>query len=160
MPKTEHKLIKISEALKPTDFLLYKDANGRVKVEIYIFDETIWLTQDKISQLFGVQRPAITKHLKNIFKSGELTEFSVSSILEHTANDGKTYQTKFYNLDAILSVGYRVNSLQATHFRIWSTGILKEYLIKGFAMNDDRLRNLKNIMHGNYRITNPILIKL
>ena len=94
-------------------------------------DENIWLTQDKIALLFGVQRPAITKHLKNIFESSELTEQAVSSILELTAEDGKTYKTKFYNLDAIISVGYRVNSSQATHFRIWATERLKEYIIKG-----------------------------
>ena len=101
-----------------TEFLLYTTPNGKVKVEIFLHNENIWLTQDKIALLFGVQRPAITKHLKNIFESGELQENSVSSILEHTANDGKTYQTKFYNLDVIISVGYRVNSMQATHFRI------------------------------------------
>ena len=104
--------------VKTDNFLLYKDANGNVNVEIYIWGET-WLTQDKIAQLFGVLRPAVTKHLKNIFESGELFENSVSSILEHTAADGKIYKTKFYNLNAILSVGYRVNSIQATQFRIW-----------------------------------------
>ena len=98
-----------------------------MKVEISLRDETVWLSQDKIAILFNVQRPAVTKHLKNIFESGELQENSVSSILEHTADDGKAYKTKFYNLDAIISVGYRVNSRQATHFRIWATQILKEY---------------------------------
>jgi hypothetical protein len=101
-----------------TDFLLYTTPNGNVKVEIFLKNENIWLTQEKIAALFGVQRPAITKHLKNIFESGELKESSVSSILEHTAKDGKIYNTKFYNLDVILSVGYRVNSSQATQFRI------------------------------------------
>ena len=91
--------------------------------------------------LFGVQRPAITKHLKNIFESEELEEIAVSSILEHTADDNKTYKTKFYNLDAIISVGYRVNSAKATQFRIWATKTLKEYIIKGFAMDDSRLKN-------------------
>ncbi|MEK9171186.1 MAG: RhuM family protein, partial [Patescibacteria group bacterium] len=110
-----------------TEFLLYTTPNGKVKVEISLRDETVWLSQDKIAILFNVQRPAVTKHLKNIFESGELQENSVSSILEHTADDGKTYKTKFYNLDAIISVGYRVNSRQATHFRIWATQILKEY---------------------------------
>ncbi len=124
-----------------TEFLLYTAPNGDVKVEIFLHDETVWLTQDKIALLFGVQRPAITKHFINIFKSGELEENSVSSILEHTASDGKTYKTKFYNLDAILSVGYRVNSSQATQFRIWASKILKEYIIKGFAMDDERLKN-------------------
>jgi len=128
-----------------TEFLLYTTPNGKVKVEIFLRDENIWLTQDKIALLFGVQRPAITKHLNNIFNSKELVEKSVSSILEHTADDGKTYQTKFYNLDAIISVGYRVNSTQATHFRIWATERLREYIIKGFTMDDERLKNPYNI---------------
>jgi len=133
-----------------TEFLLYTTPNGKVKVEIFLRDETVWLTQEKIAQLFGVQRPAITKHLKNIFESGELQENSASSILEHTADDGKKYQTKFYNLDAIISVGYRVNSRQATHFRIWATQVLKEYIIKGFAMDDERLKNPNNIFGKDY----------
>ena len=124
-----------------TEFMLYTAPGGKVKVEIFLHDETIWLAQEKIALLFGVQRPAVTKHLKNIFTSGELIESSVSSILEHTAEDGKNYQTKFYNLDAIISVGYRVNSAQATHFRIWATERLKEYIIKGFTMDDERLKN-------------------
>jgi hypothetical protein len=124
-----------------TEFLLYTTPNSDVKVEIYMHNETVWLPQKAIAELFDVQRPAITKHLKNIFDSGELEESSVSSILEHTAKDGKNYQTKFYNLDAILSVGYRVNSSKATQFRIWATKILKEYIIKGFAMDDDRMKN-------------------
>ncbi len=133
-----------------TEFLLYTTPNGKVKVEIFLRDENVWLTQDRIALLFGVQRPAITKHLKNIFESGELQEDSVSSILEHTADDGKKYPTKFYNLDAIISVGYRVNSRQATHFRIWATQILKEYMIKGFAMDDERLKNPNNIFGKDY----------
>ena len=119
-------------------------------MEIFLRDENIWLTQDKIALLFGVQRPAITKHLKNLFETGELNENSVSSILEHTADDGKTYKTKFYNLDAILSVGYRVNSAQATQFRIWATERLKEYIIKGFTMNDERLKDPHNIFGKDY----------
>ena len=126
-----------------TEFLLYKTPNSDIKVETYLHNETLWLPQKRIAELFGVQRPAITKHLKNIFESGELEENSVSSILEHTAKDGKNYQTKYYNLDAILSVGYRVNSSQATQFRIWATKILKEFIIKGFAMDDDRMKNGK-----------------
>jgi hypothetical protein len=124
-----------------TEFLLYTTPNNEIKVETYLYNETLWLPQKRIAELFGVQRSAITKHLKNIFESGELEEEAVSSILEHTAEDGKVYQTKFYNLDAILSVGYRVNSSKATQFRIWATKILKEYIIKGFAMDDDRLKN-------------------
>ena len=129
-----------------TEFLLYVTPNGKVKVEIFLRDENIWLTQEKIALLFGVQRPAITKHLKNIFESGELDEKMVSSILEHTtihgAIVGKTQNqsVKFYSLDAILSVGYRVNSAQATQFRIWATERLKEYIIKGFTMDDERLK--------------------
>ncbi len=133
-----------------TEFLLYTTPGGKVKVEIFLRDENIWLTQDKIALLFGVQRPAITKHLKNIFETGELLENSVSSILEHTADDGKIYKTKFYNLDAIISVGYRVNSTQATHFRIWATERLKEYIIKGFTMDDERLKNPQSIFGHDY----------
>ena len=124
-----------------TEFLLYTTPNSDIKVETYLHNESLWLPQKRMAELFGVQRPAITKHLKNIFESNELEEDSVSSILEHTAEDGKNYQTKYYNLDAILSVGYRVNSSQATQFRIWATKILREYIIKGFAMDDDRLKN-------------------
>ena len=124
-----------------TEFLLYTTPSNEIKVEIFMHDESVWLPQKRMAELFGVQRPSITKHLKNIFESGELQEESVSSILEHTAEDGKNYQTKYYNLDAILSVGYRVNSSQATQFRIWATKVLKEYIIKGFAMDDERLKN-------------------
>ena len=138
-------LLKISNELIPrdevTDFLIYSTPKGDVKIEVFLHNENIWLTQDKMSELFGVQRPAITKHLKNIFECGELDENSVSSILEHTANDGKKYKTKFYNLDAIISIGYRVNSKQATLFRIWANTVLKEYILKGFAMDDNRLKN-------------------
>ena len=132
------------------EIILYNDANGKVKVEVLIQNETLWLTQAKIAELFGVQRPAISKHLKNIFESGELVEHSVCSKMEHTAEDGKTYLTQFYSLDAILSVGYRVNSTQATAFRIWATDRLKEYIIKGFTMDDERLKNPKNIFGKDY----------
>jgi hypothetical protein len=139
-----------------TEFLLYTTPNGKVKLEIFLRDETIWLTQEKIGQLFGVQRPAITKHLKNIFQSRELDEKVVSSILELTTQHGaikgksQTKPVKFYNLDAIISVGYRVNSAQATHFRIWATERLKEYIIKGFVMDDERLKNPANIFGQDY----------
>ncbi len=138
------------------EILLYTTPTGNVKVEIYLQNETIWLTQQKIADLFGVQRPAITKHLKNIFETGELKEEVVSSILEHTtqhgAMKGKTQETKikYYNLDAIISVGYRVNSTQATAFRIWATERLKEYIIKGFTMDDERLKNPNNIFGKDY----------
>jgi len=124
-----------------TDFLLYTAPDGQVKVECVLHDETIWLPQKRIAELFGVGVPAISKHLANIFESGELVESSVVSILETTATDGKKYKTKFYNLDAIISVGYRVNSSKATQFRIWATQLLKEYITKGFAMDDERMKN-------------------
>ena len=151
----------MSKKIKPTkegfnEILLYTTPNGKVKVEIYLQNETIWLTQQKIADLFGVQRPAVTKHLKNIFETAELNEEVVSSILEHTtphgAIKGKTQETttRFYNLDAIISVGYRVNSSQATAFRIWATERLREYIIKGFTMDDERLKNPNNIFGNDY----------
>lgn len=124
------------------EIIIYRTEDGRTQLEVRLENENVWLSQQQIANLFGVQRPAITKHLRNIFESGELEENSVSSILEHTASDGKKYKTQFYNLDAIISVGYRVNSLQATHFRRWATERLKEYLIKGFAMDDKRLKEM------------------
>lgn len=124
-----------------TEFLLYTTANNEVRVETYLYDETLWLPQKRIAELFGVDRTVITKHLKNIFESRELEENSVSAKIAHTAEDGKKYNTKFYNLDAIFSVGYRVNSSKATQFRIWATKILKEFIIKGFAMDDERMKN-------------------
>ncbi len=133
-----------------TEFLLYKTPNGKVKVETYLRNETLWLTQKRMADLFGVGIPGVNKHLHNIFESGELQEKSVVSILEITADDGKKYSTKFYNLDAIISVGYRVNSTQATNFRIWATQVLKEYIIKGFAMDDERLKNPNNIFGQDY----------
>lgn len=132
------------------EMLLYTTPNGNVKVEIYLQNETIWLTQQKIAELFGVDRSVITKHLKNIFESNELAEISVCAKIAHTAADGKSYQTTFYNLDAIISVGYRVNSTQATAFRIWATERLKEYIIKGFTMDDERLKNPNNIFGKDY----------
>lgn len=127
------------------EVLLYTTPNGQVKVEMYLQNETIWLTQQKIADLFGVDRSVVTKHLKNIFDTQELNSDSVCVIFAHTATDGKTYSTQFYNLDAIISVGYRVNSARATQFRIWATERLKEYIIKGFTMDDERLKNPQNI---------------
>jgi hypothetical protein len=127
------------------EVLLYTTPDGKVKVEMYLHNETIWLTQQKIADLFGVDRSVVTKHLRNIFISNELSEEAVCAKIAHTASDSKTYATQFYNLDAIISVGYRVNSTQATHFRIWATERLKEYIIKGFIMDDERLKNPNNI---------------
>ncbi len=115
-----------------------------------VVDDNIWLSQDKISILFNVDRTVVTKHLNNIFYTSELLEETVCAIFAHTASDGKTYQKKFYNLDAIIAVGYRVNSIQATHFRIWATSVLKEYIIKGFAMDDERLKNPQAIFGKDY----------
>lgn len=132
------------------EFLLYTTPNGKVRVEIFLHNETVWLRQEQMAELFGVDRTVITKHLRNVFLSAELHENSVCAKIAHTATDGKSYQTKFYNLDAIISVGYRVNSIQATHFRIWATQVLKEYIIKGFAMDDERLKNPDNIFGKDY----------
>ena len=130
-----------------TEFLLYTAPNGEIKVEVLLSGETLWLTQKRMAELFGVGIPAISKHLKNIFDSGELVEEKVISVLETTSEHGavegltQTQKVKYYNLDAVISVGYRVNSAQATQFRIWATQLVKEYIIKGFAMDDDRLKN-------------------
>ena len=114
--------------------VIYKNKNGTTTIEVNLRKETIWLSQKQIAELFGKQRPAITKHLNNIFNSGELSEKVVCSILEHTAEDGKIYKIDFYNLDAILSVGCRVNSDRATQFRIWATKILKDHILKGYTI--------------------------
>lgn len=137
-----------------TEFLLYTAPSGEIKVEVLLSDETIWLTQDRMAELFGVKRPAITKHLKNIFDSGELEEKVVCSILELTTEHGaiagktQTNKVKYYNLDAVISVGYRVNSAQATQFRIWATQLIKDYIIKGFAMVF--LESYEQVLHKVY----------
>ena len=136
-----------------TEFLLYTTPNGKVKVEIFLRDETVWLTQAKIAELFGVDRSVVTKHLQNIFQEGELDKNSTCAKIAQVQIEGQRQvarNVEFYNLDAIISVGYRVNSRQATHFRIWATQILKEYIIKGFAMDDERLKNLNNIFGKDY----------
>ena len=132
------------------EILFYKTDNGDVKVEILLYQENLWLTQTKMGELFEVKKAAISKHLKNIFASGELMEDSVVSILETTAADGKKYPTKYYNLDAIIAVGYRVNSQKATMFRIWANKILKEYIIKGYVMDDVRLKEPVNFFGKDY----------
>ena len=121
---------------------IYRGEEGEIVFNVDKGKETIWATQAQIAELFGVQRAAITKHLSNIFNTGELEKNSVCSILEHTADDGKTYKTMFYNLDAIISVGYRVNSRKATDFRIWATKTLKSYVVDGVAINERRLKEL------------------
>ena len=125
------------------EILIYQNQEGKVKLTVTYKEDNFWLSQKLIAQLFGVEVPAISKHLKNIFESGELDENSVVSKMETTASDNKSYLTTFYNLDAIIAVGYRVNSKQATKFRIWATQTLKEFIIKGFVLNDEMLKNGK-----------------
>jgi len=127
-----------------TEFLLYTTPHGDIKVEVFLHNENLWLTQDRMAELFGVNRQAITKHLLNIYEERELTEQATCSILEQVQTEGERTvkrQVKFYNLDAIIAVGYRVNSKQATQFRIWATERLKEYIIKGYTMDDERMKN-------------------
>ena len=125
------------------DFLIYKAADEEVSVNAVIKDDTIWLTQKSMAELFEVNIPAISKHISNIFEEGELSQNATVSKMEIVQNEGSRQVKRnvvFYNLDAIISVGYRVNSKRATYFRQWATGVLKEYMIKGFALDDDRLK--------------------
>lgn len=137
-------------------FLIYTTPNNEVRVNVFFENETLWLTQKAMAELFGVQRPAITKHLSNIFESNELDEKMVCSILEHTTQHGaiedKTQlsKTKYYNLDAIISVGYRVNSSKATQFRVWATQTLKEFILKGFVLDDQRLKEGQQVFGKDY----------
>ena len=130
----------MNELKEQNDLLIYKDKDGNIVVDAIFKDETLWLTQKSMAKVFSVDRTVITKHLKNIFKDEELIKEQVCAKIAHTAEDGKTYNTEFYNLDAIIAVGYRVNSKKATEFRIWATKVLKNYMIKGFALNDERLK--------------------
>ncbi len=125
------------------EIILYSTPDGNKKVGVLFQDENFWLTQKTLAGLFNVNVPAVSRHLKNIFESDELVKDSVVSILETTAADGKIYKTTYYNLDAIIAVGYRVNSYQATQFRIWATKTLKEFIIKGFVLDDERLKQGK-----------------
>ncbi len=142
--------------MKEIQFLIYSTPKEDVKIEAVVKDETLWLTQKAMAELFGVKVPAISKHLKNIFEEGELEESVVISKMEITTQHGaikdKTQQneTKFYNLDAIISVGYRVNSAKATHFRIWATKVLKEFIQKGFVLDDERLKQGKTAFGKDY----------
>ncbi len=126
------------------EIIFYRTPSGEQRIEVVYRDENFWMTQKALAELFAVKVPAISKHLKNIFESAELQEDSVVSKMETTAADGKSYLTSFYNLDAIIAVGYRVSSYQATQFRIWATKTLKEFMIKGFVLDDERLKQGKN----------------
>jgi hypothetical protein len=119
---------------------IYQSDDGRLELKVAFDGDTVWLTQPQMADLFGTQRPAISKHLANIFKEGELDKETTCSILEHVAEHGQKYQTKRYNLDAIISVGYRVNSTRATQFRIWATRTLKQHLVEGYTLNQRRLQ--------------------
>ena len=135
------------------NFLLYTGNDGKVNVEVFLKDETVWLTQKAMAELFGVKIPAVSKHLSNIFENGELEKEATVSILETVQNEGSRQvrrKVEFYNLDAIISVGYRVNSYQATQFRIWATRALKEYIIKGFVLDDERLKQGNQVFGKDY----------
>ena len=123
--------------MEENKIIIYQTEDGQTQIDVRLENDTVWLTQKQIAELFGTKRPAITKHLKNIYDSEELDENSTCSILEHMGNEGKqVYTTKYYNLDAILSVGYRVNSKNATRFRQWANKVLKNFLVKGYAVNE------------------------
>lgn len=127
--------------MQETEIILYKTIDGQVKLNVLFEDETLWLSQKKMAELFDVSVKTISEHLQNIFLSEELDQNSVIRKNQNTASDGKSYNTNFYNLDAIIAVGYRVNSKKATEFRIWATKVLKEFVIKGFVLDSDRLKN-------------------
>ena len=132
-----------------SNLLIYQNQEGNIKIDVQLENETVWLTQEQMAQLFGKGRSTITEHISNIFKEEELEQNSVCRNFRHTANDGKNYDTKYYNLDVIISVGYRVKSKQGTQFRIWATQRLKEHIIKGFTLNDDRFKTGNSMNYFN-----------
>ena len=123
--------------------VLYRAPDGTVSLEVRIEQETVWLSQKQMAEVFATERSVITKHLRNIFQSGELSQQSVCAKIAHTADDGKTYQVDIFNLDAIISVGYRVNSRRGTQFRIWATQVLRDHIRKGYSANARRLKELR-----------------
>ncbi len=133
--------------MSQSNIIMYTTEDGITKVEVTFDQDTVWLSIDQMSELFQRDKSVIGKHIRNIFKEGELVKEAVWAKFAYTASDGKTYQVDFYNLDVIISVGYRVKSLRGTQFRIWASNILKEYMKKGFALDDERLKNLGG---GNY----------
>lgn len=139
-----------NELAKQISYILYSSPEEDVKVMALVKDETIWLTQKAMAELFDCSTDNISLHLKNVFASGELEKKSVTEEISATASDGKNYRMNFYNLDAIISVGYRVNSAKATKFRIWATGILKEYIKKGFVLDDERLKQGNAVFGKDY----------
>ena len=131
------------------EILLYQNQDGNIKIDVRLEEETVWLTQAQLCELFQKSKATVSEHLKNIFEEGELQEKAVVRKFRTTAADGKNYDTNYYNLDVIISVGYRVKSLQGTQFRIWATQRLKEYIVKGFALNDDRFKTGNSMNYFN-----------
>ncbi|BCB95447.1 cytochrome c [Dissulfurispira thermophila] len=142
--KNEIKEPLATYGVKGGEILFYKAPDGNVNLEVRLEKDTIWLTQKQMAMLFETERSVITKHLKNIFNSNELEKDSVCAFFAHTAEDGKTYKTQYYNLDAIISVGYRVNSKRGTQFRIWATQVLRDHILKGYTINAKRLEELQS----------------
>ena len=147
MMKSRKPPAKTQDLAARTEFLLYKTEDGRVRIQTRLENETVWLSINQMAELFGVDKSGISRHLKNVFESGELSRDSVVAVFATTAADGKTYQVDYFNLDAIISVGYRVNSIRGTQFRIWATQRIREYIVKGFTMDDERLKETGG---GNY----------
>lgn len=134
-----------------SEIIFYQNQEGDIQIEVQLENETVWLTQAQMAELFNKARTTITEHIRNVFKEGELDENSVCRKFRHTADDGKTYETNYYNLDVIISVGYRVKSKQGTQFRIWANNILKQYIIKGYAIQDnikiEQYKSLRQTVH-------------
>ncbi|MGK0447573.1 MAG: hypothetical protein ACJA2M_001350 [Polaribacter sp.] len=143
----------MNNELEKSEFLFYSSDNGDIKIDVFLKDENIWLTQKKMAELFDADRSVVTKHLNNIFDEGELNKSSTSAKIAQVQIEGNREvirDLEFYNLDAIIAVGYRVNSKRATQFRIWATKILKEYIIKGFVLDDERLKQGEQVFGKNY----------
>ncbi|MCK5475733.1 MAG: virulence RhuM family protein [Candidatus Pacebacteria bacterium] len=137
-------IIKKNNLEKFSNFVIFQTENGKVNIDVFFQNDSLWLTQKTIAELFEIDRSVITKHLKNIFEIGELNKNAVCAKFAHTATDGKSYNTNYYNLKIVLSVGYRVNSHRAIEFRKWANDILEEYIVKGFVMDDERLKQIKH----------------
>lgn len=138
--------LEIKMTQKDAELVLYKSKDGSIELDVQLERDTIWLSQTQLAELFSTERSVITKHLRNVFTTGELDKNSVCAKFAHTAADGKTYQTQFYSLDAIISVGYRVNSKRGTEFRIWATNVLKQHIVQGYTVNEKRLKELKQTL--------------
>ena len=128
------------EEISKQDILIYQNKEGNIKIDVHLQDETVWLNRQQISNLFNRDVKTIGKHINNVFEEGELDKNSVVAKFATTANDGKIYQVEYYNLDVIISVGYRVKSVQGTQFRIWATKRIHDYIVKGFTLDDERLK--------------------